>query len=158
MPGSSFPSISETSFIRLSGLLMGLLKGLLNSRPKGLLASMGMIALISGCAGTKTVPMPTAKDVEYANRNGQATSLAALNQGRKLYIRRCSACHNLKDPASLTPADWPEMVDRMATNAELNPDQKRAITQYLVGVSAAAHDKSGNPPPIQPPTQPATSP
>ena len=105
----------------------------------------GLSFLISGCAGTAAVPVPTSKHVEYAGRNGQATSLATMNLGRKLYIRRCSACHNLKRPESLAAADWPEMVERMSANAELKPDQKRAITQYLVGVAAAAQDTTNLP-------------
>jgi len=96
--------------------------------------------LLSGCAGTSAIPVPTPKLVEYADRNGQATSLATLTLGRKLYIRRCSACHNLKRPETLLAADWPEMVGRMVTNAEINPDQQRAITQYLVAAAAAAQD------------------
>jgi hypothetical protein len=36
------------------------------------------------------------------------------------------------------------MVDRMASNAELTEDQKRAITQYLVSVSAIAHDTASS--------------
>jgi hypothetical protein len=32
------------------------------------------------------------------------------------------------------------MVARMAENAKVNADQQRAITQYLISVSAASHD------------------
>jgi hypothetical protein len=102
--------------------------------------------VISGCAGSSgAIPAPTAKNVEYAGRNGQVTTLSALKVGRKLYISRCSSCHGLKAPESLTPQDWPEMVERMASNAKVNPDQQRAITQYLVSVSAAARDTSAVP-------------
>jgi hypothetical protein len=108
----------------------------------GALLAAGLMALVSGCAGTKAVPVPTVKHVQYASSNGYATTLPALNQGRKLYITRCSSCHNLKAPASLSAAEWPDMVERMATNAELNDVQKRAITQYLVAIAAAAQDTS----------------
>jgi cytochrome c5 len=120
MPDCSFPSISE--FARAAAL------------------TAAFAAVLSGCAGSGAVPAPTAKNVEYAGRNGQVTTLATLKVGRKLYIGRCSACHNLKNPKSLAPAEWPEMVERMASNAKLTPDQQRAVTQYLVSVSAAAHD------------------
>jgi hypothetical protein len=96
--------------------------------------------LLSGCGGTGAFPAPTAKNVEYAQRNGQVTTLEALKLGRKLYIGRCSGCHSLKKPAFLSPQDWPEMVGRMADNAHLTADQQRAVTQYIVSASAAVRD------------------
>lgn len=121
MRGCSFPSISRT-----------------------LIAGALALAL-AGCAGNSSVPTPTAKNVELAGRNGQVTTLAALKVGRNLFIGRCGACHSLKDPAALLPADWPDMVERMAEDAKVNPDQQRAITQYLVSVSAMAHDTASAP-------------
>jgi cytochrome c1 len=106
----------------------------------GLAFAAASALFLAGCAGTSAIPAPTAKNVEYAGRNGQATTLESLKVGRKLYISRCSACHSLKDPKALSVSEWPEMVDRMASNAKLTDDQKRAITQYLVSVSAIAHD------------------
>ena len=112
----------------------------------GLIAlASAAILILSGCAGTSAIPHPTAKNVEYAGRNGQVTSISALKVGRKLYIGRCSSCHSLTKPGALTPADWPEMVARMADNAKINPDQQRAITQYLVSISAAVHDTASVP-------------
>ena len=130
MRDCSFPSISS---------LTGTAKAL-----SALAAALALSTalLLSGCAGSGAVPAPTAKNVEYAGRHGQVTTLSALKVGRKLYISRCSSCHGLKDPDSLSPQDWPEMVGRMAENAKINPDQQRAITQYLVSVSAASHDST----------------
>lgn len=99
---------------------------------------------LAGCAGSSRIPQPTAKHVELAGRNGQVTTLEALKVGRSLYIGRCGACHSLKDPGFLDPGDWPGMVERMTENAKLSPDQQRAITQYLVGVSAAMHGDSAS--------------
>lgn len=131
MRDCSFPSISEVSRVRA-----------------GFFPALAATALlIAGCAGSGSIPAPTAKNVEYAGRNGQVTTLAALKVGRSLYIGRCSSCHSLKAPAALTPADWPEMVQRMADNAKLTEDQERAITQYLVSVSGLAHDSTATPGP-----------
>jgi hypothetical protein len=46
------------------------------------------------------------------------------------------------------------MVAHMAENAKINEDQQRAITQYLVAVSAALHEGSEAPASGTPPTQP----
>lgn len=121
MQGCSFPSISKLA-IGLAGSLF-----------------------VSGCTGPGRIPAPTAKNVELAGRHGEVTTLPTLMLGRKLYISRCSSCHGLKAPGFLTPAEWPEMVARMADNAKVNADQQRAITQYLVSVSAATHDSSAAP-------------
>ena len=129
MPGSCSPSISSNlPAYRGRAALWG-----------------AALLLLAGCAGSSRIPAPTAKHVELAGRNGQVTTLASLKVGRSLYIGRCGACHSLKEPGFLTPAEWPEMVQRMADNAKLNPDQERAMTQYLVGVSAALHDSSAGP-------------
>jgi hypothetical protein len=86
------------------------------------------------------MPAPTAKNVAYAERHGQVTTLPTLKVGRKLYISRCGSCHDLKAPEFLAPEEWPETVRRMADNSKITPDQERAITQYLVSVSAAVRD------------------
>lgn len=96
--------------------------------------------LFNGCAGPGLFPAPTAKNVAYAERHGQVTTLPTLKVGRKLYISRCSSCHDLKAPEFLAPEEWPDMVRRMADDAEITPDQERAIIHYLVSVSAAVRD------------------
>lgn len=106
------------------------------------------LLILSGCAGgAGSMPKPTAKNVELAGRHGQVTTLPALKVGRNLYIGRCGSCHGLKEPGALLPAEWPEVVERMAENAKIDAGQQRAITQYLVSVSAAVHDTSAAPAP-----------
>jgi hypothetical protein len=99
-------------------------------------------ALLSACAGAKAVPDPTAKHVEYAERHGYPATLASLKIGRRLYISRCSDCHALYNPAKYPHEEWPTIVQDMAENAEINEDQVREITRYVVAVAAAAQDKS----------------
>jgi hypothetical protein len=127
------------------------------SRPSAAFGAAALI-LLAGCAGSGAIPAPTAKNVELAGRNGQVTTLQTLKVGRSLYIGRCGACHSLKEPGYLVPADWPEMVERMADNAKINGDQQRAITQYLVSVSAAVHDSAAAPASAAVPADPAAKP
>lgn len=111
---------------------------------------LALALALCGCAGGPGMPKPTAKNVELAGRHGQVTTLPTLKVGRNLYIGRCGSCHSLKEPGYLTPADWPEMVERMADNSKINPDQTRAITQYLVSMSAAMHDTAATAKPAPP--------
>jgi mono/diheme cytochrome c family protein len=128
---------------------IGLRPGGARNRPaSGISGALALCLLagspfLSGCAGPSRLPAPTAKNIALAERHGEVTTLPALKLGRKLYISRCSSCHGLHDPGFLPPAEWPEMVARMAENAKVNADQQRAITQYLVSVSAATHDSAG---------------
>lgn len=98
-------------------------------------------ALLFACAGPLGgLPEPTARHLGYTRSNGQATSLTSLQHGRKLYVNRCSACHALYKPAQFKAAEWPTLVERMAGNAKLNPDQKRDVLGYLAAVAAEAED------------------
>lgn len=115
-------------------------------KPASAALAAGAVLTLAGCAGSgSAIPHPTAKNVELAGRHGQPTTLPTLKVGRNLYVSRCGSCHSLHKPGFLVPADWPEMVERMAENSEINPDQQRAITQYLVSASAAVHDTSATP-------------
>ena len=98
--------------------------------------------LLGACAGSSPFPEPTAKYVEYGERYGYPATLPSLKHGRRLYLNRCSACHTLDRPEKYPPAEWPNLVEDMASNAKANPDQVRDITRYLVSASAALRDTS----------------
>ncbi len=105
--------------------------------------ALACVLIFPGCSMSKYIPAPTERDVAVAGRLGLATSLETLALGRKLYVRRCSSCHSLRKPTQLLPLEWPEMVKRMATNANLKPDQQLAITHYLVAISASLRENAG---------------
>lgn len=111
----------------------------LSQGPRYLLLGLFCVFWIS-CAGPGAIPVPTEKFVEFATRNGQVTSLEALNRGRQLYLQRCSECHHLKKPMFLRPNEWPDMVSKMSKDGEIMPEEQLLITQYLVGASAAMED------------------
>lgn len=107
-------------------------------------AAFGYLALscalaLAGCAGgARAIPDPTAKHLEYAEKNGYPSTLPSLKNGRKLYVNRCANCHTLHNPTAFQAKDWPAIVQDMASNAEINEDQVRDITRYLVAVSGSA--------------------
>ena len=103
-------------------------------------ATVALAFLLSACAGSRAIPEPNAKHLEFAERNGYATTLVSLKNGRRLYVNRCSSCHTLHNPSAFSAKEWPTLVQDMATNAEINEDQVRDITRYVVAVAAAAQD------------------
>ena len=79
---------------------------------------------LSACVATLYVP--TEKD---AVKN--KVSLKELQQGRVLYVKNCSSCHNLHLPSEFTKHEWWTKVDRMQTRAKVDSTQKRLIVKYL---------------------------
>ena len=59
-----------------------------------------------------------------------------LEQGRGVFVSRCSNCHNLPDPAQKTAEEWPAAVDEMAARARLSDQDKANVARYLASMSA----------------------
>jgi hypothetical protein len=79
-------------------------------------------------------PQATAIDAERAH-----VELARLQRGRELVIRKCgSSCHRPPQPSQHTPAAWPATIDEMSERAQLRPDEKALIAQYLVTMAGRA--------------------
>jgi mono/diheme cytochrome c family protein len=145
MPACSSPIISEIGprFPRRSAARV--------------MAALLGAALLAACAATN-IPQPTQKSVEYGGRNGQATTLASLKHGRTLYVGRCGSCHALHQPSEFPASEWPKLVEGMAVNGQLNEDQRRDITAYLVAVAAQMQDTTQAPPPARPGSAPSATP
>jgi hypothetical protein len=125
----------------------------LRSHSPVIFPAASLALLLAACAGGARFPEPTAKHLEYAERSGFPSTLPSLKNGRRLYYNRCSGCHELHAPAAYTAAQWPTLVQDMAENAEINENQIRDITRYLVAVSAASA-----PPAPPPPANPVGTP
>jgi mono/diheme cytochrome c family protein len=110
----------------------------------GIGASAALI--LAACAGSGAIPHPTPTHLEYAERGGYTATLPSLENGRRLYVNRCSGCHTLYSPSAFKAQDWPRLVRDMQANAEINEDQVRDITRYLFAVAAAYQD-AGKPRP-----------
>jgi mono/diheme cytochrome c family protein len=96
----------------------------------GLASILGALVLCTGCAGSAP-PGATAADAARAH-----TSVAALEQGRSLYMAHCGACHVPPAPTSQPVSAWPGHVDEMQTRAHLTPQEASLVKQYLVAVAS----------------------
>ncbi len=61
-------------------------------------------------------------------------SLAQLTEGRKLYVTRCSSCHQLYKPQQFTPVIWNKNLNDMQLRAKINDEQKQLILLYLTAL------------------------
>ena len=89
-------------------------------------AVIGLLAL-----GACAPPPPHATPTDAIRVN---VELAQLEHGRSLLLQKCGGCHTPPHPSEHTAAEWPVRLDEMAARSNLDPDQRRAIEQYLVAV------------------------
>src|SRR5262245_60667710 len=96
---------------------------------KNRLILVGAFAAVFGCAGA--LPAPNALDAQrIADRYPHAT-VADLEQGRALYTKRCSTCHELFAPARFDGTRWQKELVQMRDRAGLKGGEERLILQYL---------------------------
>ena len=85
-------------------------------------------AIIYSC--TQSLYMPVVSD---------AVRQEHLMQGRKLYVDRCSGCHNLHFPNEYTEQQWKMQLEEMQVKAKITDEQKELILDYLT--SQPSHGK-----------------
>lgn len=95
-----------------------------------LLVAGSLAAGLSGCAATP-LRLPTAEELAPAVAVPQTGDVEALRRGRAAYVTECAACHRLYNPADYTPAQWREIVARMARRASLPGVQAADLLLYL---------------------------
>ncbi len=88
------------------------------------------LLLLIGCAAPP--PHATAMDAERGN-----VSLAELQEGRGLLLRKCGGCHRTPLPTEHTSAEWPVMLDEMAERSKLDAQQRKKLERYLVVMATA---------------------
>lgn len=63
--------------------------------------------------------------------SGKEANAAALEEGRSLYVNRCTECHELELLDSRTVSAWRDAVAGMARRANLDGGQQAKIVEYL---------------------------
>lgn len=106
-------------------------------RPERRLASAalaGSLLAAGGCAAA--LRQATPEDAARLVPRWPGTTLADLQRGRSLYVRRCSGCHNVYLPRAFPPEKWPRLVDDMAVKARLGPGERDDVVRFLVAVAS----------------------
>jgi hypothetical protein len=93
-----------------------------------------VLGLGTGCA---SLPEPEAGDVKRAQAKWTDVDLAALKNGRHVYVAKCSGCHTLHLPDERSPDEWARIVAEMEheEEVELSVHEREAIVLYLVTLS-----------------------
>ena len=83
------------------------------------------VAILLLMACKSSIYIPTADNVS------KNANLTQLEQGRQLYINKCSSCHMLVEPEKFNKAEWTGWVDRMAPKAKISAEEKALILAYV---------------------------
>ena len=84
-----------------------------------------------GCAAIPP-PLVTPAHVKWADATWPDATLASLDEGRTLLLRKCNDCHNTPTMSQETPAKWPDKIEEMGQRAHLKPTDIELIKRYVV--------------------------
>ena len=105
---------------------------------KRLFAALAMpacLAILASCETTLTSAPPVTAAFVQAGRREHADA-QTLEAGRKVFLNRCIPCHALPEIARYDSERLPGIVSWMSRRAHLTPEQKEALTKYLLTVKA----------------------
>ncbi len=91
--------------------------------------AIAMLMLAAGCM--PRLPKLTLQQVAKAQERWPGTAPEALAEGRAMYSARCSSCHTLYSPASLSSRGWEDITEDMVDRAKLKPDEQEKVLRYL---------------------------
>jgi mono/diheme cytochrome c family protein len=93
---------------------------------------------LSSCGTTSFTPPPPVT-AEFARAGAhQHVDLAALREGRTLFVSRCIECHTLPAVSQHSATEWPRLIDEMAGRANLKSAERDAVLAYIL----VAHSQS----------------
>ena len=85
-----------------------------------------LFGLLGSCVANVPVPRPE-------DARGDETVLRQLQEGRRLYLGKCSSCHGLSDVDRFSDREWNEHVGEMLAlrKVRLNEEEYAALARYL---------------------------
>jgi hypothetical protein len=89
--------------------------------------------VLAGCQSNAPSGPPITESLIRAGFREKADG-KTLAEGRKVFVSRCILCHALPDIARYNSARLPGIVSWMSGRAHLTPEQKEALTKYLLTV------------------------
>lgn len=97
----------------------------------------GALACGAVACGAGAAPEPRQADVVRIADRFPGTTLAELEQGRSVYLSRCTSCHAPVAPESIPVERWPHEVSEMSERAHLGTDEP-LVVKYLVAQALRA--------------------
>ncbi len=76
---------------------------------------------LAGCVEAPPIPPPD--------------SSREVQEGHRLFLAKCTLCHDPVQPAEHPAARWPALVDKYGIRARLKPEEKADILAYVTQYS-----------------------
>lgn len=77
------------------------------------------------------------KEIVVAQKVWPGTVLEELKLGHSIYNNQCTSCHNAFEITKFNEKKWLHEIDEMSPRADLNAQQKLALTKYILSFREA---------------------
>lgn len=106
-------------------------------------ASLSVIAVPPGSAGSGQLPRPTIEDYQFAAVDEDALDLgrvaglvealyAEMEPGERIFYQRCTVCHGPRDPRGFTQLQWRGITPSMFPRAGLEEEEAKLVMDFLL--------------------------
>ncbi|MEK7262924.1 MAG: hypothetical protein AAB071_00255 [Bacteroidota bacterium] len=85
-----------------------------------------------GCSGS--LPHPMESHVLTIAKKFPSITLPHLEEGRVLYIQKCSGCHTLRLPSEFSEEKWMSIIQEMKAEAKLEESESQKVLQYIIAI------------------------
>lgn len=93
------------------------------------LSFIAAVAITVAACSPKVLTTPSQADVNRVSSIYPDYTLAQLNEGKALYLAKCSMCHAVKKPTARTAEQWQKIVPNMTKKANKNEQNIDAKTE-----------------------------
>ncbi len=94
-------------------------------------AALAALILLPGCITTEEIAPPVA--MLGAVTGG--SSAGQLEQGRRIYLTKCTKCHAAEPVRAFSEAEWRALLPEMAEDTKLTAGEEAAVLAYVVAAS-----------------------
>lgn len=102
----------------------------------GLVALASLVAACSPTVGGPPPPLSPAS-AEGAKQRWPDATPESLEQGRKTFLAKCSACHGYPALAAHSDAEWGPIVDDMGKKAKLDDAAREQVLRFVLASRTA---------------------
>ncbi len=94
-----------------------------------------LLLVISACTSSKK-NIDANTELAKAQIKVPGITIEQLSYGKKSYIRDCTACHALKNPAKYTVVQWLPILKKMFVKAKVaDSTERKLIADYVIAKS-----------------------
>ena len=89
-----------------------------------------------GCVSTAAMAPPVGPELLAVTETHQSDA-AALQRGRRIYLTKCTACHNVEPIGDYSAQEWLALLPEMVEETKLDATEAADLEAYLLTARAA---------------------